>query len=207
MIQVQATSVTEAKFKRMSRWLAVVAGVLVAITGSLGLGPLFVIFPSALIIGGVVESRAGARGRYLTWFGLFLVSPFAFFLFPLITRDALKSLNRYHDFGILSLLVLSTLSTLTVTLCIVALGIDAYKSRRDADNQSSSGMNSGGWIVGLVAACLTVWAVPQGVRALFTYQHIGRADILLMSLAFAVAVIVLDICLVAKVLRRRSQPL
>jgi hypothetical protein len=118
--------------KPVSSRLAVAAGVLVAVTGSCGLGPLFIIFPLALIIGGLIEPRADDSGRYLTWFGLFLISPFAFFLLPLLARESVKSVNRYNDSGSTALLGLSTLSVLTTMLCIVALIGDAYKAKKAA---------------------------------------------------------------------------
>ena len=201
----EPTTNAESKLTQVSRCLAMVAGVLIAVTGSLGMGPLFALFPSILVIGAIVERRAGNSGKWLMRLGAFFVSPFAFWLFPLLTKESLKSFDRYRDFNSWLMAVLAALSTVAAALCDVAIVADAWKSRGGSDKVPRSKMNSGHWVVGLVAACLTVWAVPGCVYAIFNYRRIGRADILFTSLAFAVPVVLLDIWLITKLLKRRSQ--
>jgi hypothetical protein len=194
----------ETKLARYSRWLAIVAGLLVAITGSLGWGPLFAFYPSIMIIGAVAQPRSGYSGTWLMWLGTFWVSIFTFLYFPRVALQSLKLMIDGHGHLDLLMLILSALSTVAVALCDVALVVDAWKSKGNVKNASSN-KKSGQWVVGVVAASLTAWAVPAGVRAILNYPRIGRIDLILTPLAFVVPVILLDVRLITKMLKAKSQ--
>jgi hypothetical protein len=184
---------------RMSRMLAIVTGILVAITGALGFGPLFAIVPSILIIGAATQNRTAYSGRWLTWLGALLVTMESIPLCGGLVREGLHSVRQYPDFNSVMLLTLSILSLLSVALCDLTLVIDAVRIRRGRDGAERP--TPADWLVWLVAGCVTVWLVPAGVTGVFTYRHSGRVEILMTSIVFSAATILLDIAIIIKGIR------
>lgn len=109
------------------RMLAIAAGVVVGITGCLGVGLFFVAVPGLLIIGTLVQPRSDA-GRPLMWAGALIVN-FPGFLFGYTALSGIPQWPKTHDLGFVTMDSLCLLSFLLVCACDVALIIDAVKSK------------------------------------------------------------------------------
>lgn len=111
------------------RGLVIATGVIVAVTVSLGISPVFAIVPGFLILGAVIQRYHILLGRVVMWIGALILSVLA----PLLGGAALatvRTLRMYHDFNIIGISVLYAVSFLLLCLCDVALIIDAIRWAR-----------------------------------------------------------------------------
>ncbi|HEY6465324.1 MAG TPA: hypothetical protein VIY69_04985 [Candidatus Acidoferrales bacterium] len=110
------------------RALALATGVVVGVTGCLGIGLFFVVVPALLIIGTLVQPRSDA-GRPLMWAGALFVSiPGLFFGYSAL--HTFSQLPKYHDVGLLTMVFLSLLSFFLVVACDLTLIMDALRFKR-----------------------------------------------------------------------------
>lgn len=107
------------------RALAIATGLVIGVTGSLGVGLFFVVLPVLLIIGALVEPYSDA-GRALVWAGALCVT------FPglLFGYAALDGIRRWPKGIVLPMDPLLLLSFLLVVACDLVLLIDALRSKR-----------------------------------------------------------------------------
>ncbi|HEV2488721.1 MAG TPA: hypothetical protein VGT03_02850 [Candidatus Acidoferrales bacterium] len=194
---------------RRTRWLAIAAGCLSGLAGSLSFGPLMFAFSLLLILGAIVQPWWHRPGRWLLAFGAFIqtfysflfVLPGAIFIIqspPLLQGDSLIALIA---------LPLIPTSVALVVWCDIALIVDARRSGRIVGSEQHF-PNVGDWIVWTIAVSISI-PVVRGIPAyVYVYRH-GRLDIFLTSLAFELGIAALDVALVISVVKklrsRRSQ--
>ncbi|HTU34404.1 MAG TPA: hypothetical protein VMF66_11435 [Candidatus Acidoferrum sp.] len=115
------------------RWVAVAAGVVVALALSLGVTPLCFVLAFPMVVGAAIERRFGVAGRVLICVGaLVIVSPCAVYL-GFVAVSTIPLVRRYHDLGILTMFVLSVLSVFLAGACDVMLVVDTIRMRRIPD--------------------------------------------------------------------------
>jgi hypothetical protein len=176
-----------------TRWLAIAAGCVSGLAGSLPFGPLFSALPLILIVGAVFQRWSPHPGRWLMWLGaFFLTMDVAVFLGPGVLSPK-RLLGPYYDRNLLIFFVLSLASLALVGWCDLALIIDARKSK-DASAPANQGFpRIADWIVGLVAIFLTAWAVWSILASFYPVHRYGNWEILLLVVgsiaAFDVAIV------------------
>ncbi len=111
--------IASAKLRR----LALVASVVTAIAGSLGLGLYFLIVPSFLALGTLLQPYFHGAGRLLMWIGSILLS---LWIFPY----GLGTLFSYRLVARVDVLGLALASLVLVVLCDVGLAMDLARRKR-----------------------------------------------------------------------------
>jgi hypothetical protein len=176
-----------------TRWLAIVAGCVSGLAGSLALGPLFSALPLILVLGAILQRWSPHPGRWLMWLGaFFLTLVVAVFLGPAVLSPR-RLLAPYYDRNILIFFALSVASLALVGWCDVALIIDACKSK-DASAPATQGFpRTADWLVGMFALCLTAYAVWSILASFYPVHRFGNWEILLLVVSSIAA---LDIAIV-----------
>jgi hypothetical protein len=110
------------------RALAIATGVVVGVTGFAGFGYPFVVVPSLLIVGALVQPYFSVVGRILMGMGgLFVTFPGLFFGYAAL--DTFARLPNIYD-GPLLMSFLSLLSFFLVVACDLILIIDGLRLKR-----------------------------------------------------------------------------
>jgi hypothetical protein len=177
-----------------TRWLAIVAGCVSGIAGSLPFGPLFSVYSSLLIFGAILQRWSPRPGRWLMWLGAFyLTAVVVGFLGPPVLRPP-----RLIDNNIVIVLTLCLLSLLLVGCCDVALIIDSFRSI-DVPAAAAQGFpRAADWIVGVIAICLTAWTGWSTLASFYPQHRYGHWGILL---SLVVSVATFDAAIVAHTLK------
>lgn len=189
-----------------TRWLAIAAGCVSGLAGSLPFGPLFSALPLILIVGAVLQRWSPHPGRWLMWLGaFFLTMNIAVLLGPGVLSPK-RLLAPYYDWNLLIFFVLSLASLALVGWFDVALIIDARKSK-DASAPANQGFPLiADWIVGLIAILLTAYAVWSILASFYPVHRYGNWEILLLVVGSIAA---LDVAIVVHTIKmyrgRRSQ--
>lgn len=138
------------------RWLAIAAGCVSGASGSLLSSPLFLLIPSILILGAILQPYSPRKGRWLMWVGTFFLSLYVGgFLAPLAI-EVVRTPRSAYDGMIAGLRLLSMASLLLVSWCVVALVIDANRLRRTSTVVEGGPQRVSDWFVCVVAVCLSV---------------------------------------------------
>ena len=112
------------------RWLAIAAGVVSGIAGSLPFGPVYAFIPSLLILGAIIQPYIRRPGRWLLHVGALLVSFYvALFLLPAAVGIIWTALLR-SDSMLAALLLLDVLSVVLISWCDFELVIEARQRKR-----------------------------------------------------------------------------
>jgi hypothetical protein len=183
-----------------TRWLAIVAGCVSGLAGSLPFGPLFSAFPLILVLGAILQRWSPQPGRWLMWLGAFyLTIVVAGFLGPAVLSPK-GLLAPYYDRNILIFFALSVASLALVGWCDVALFIDARKSK-DVSVPANQGFpRTADWLVGMFALCLTAYAVWSILASFYPVHRFGNWGILLLVVGSIAA---LDVAIVAHTVKMR----
>jgi hypothetical protein len=183
------------------RWLAIAAGLLSGLGGSLLFGPLFLLVPSVQILGAVIQPYSPRPGRLLLSMGVLLLSGYAgLFLAPQAFGAILGSRSEF-DLSHVALFVLLLVALLSVAWCDVAF-IKAIRQIRQSPSIGAQRFpGPGDWIVWITAICISVWILPMSLQSAFVYRRTGRLDILLSSTAFGLVVLLFDAALVVNAVR------
>jgi hypothetical protein len=192
-----------------TRWVAIAAGFVSGLAGSLAFGPLFAALPLILIFGAVLQRWSPHLGRWLMWLGAFyLTVDVAVFLGPGVLSPK-QLLAPYYDRNLSVFFVLSVVSLALVGWCDVALIIDARKSKGASAPAEYKFRRTADWLVGMFALCLTASAVWSVVASIYPLRRYHRLDIFLFGAVSVVAVAAFDVAIVAHVVKmycsRRSQ--
>ncbi len=177
-----------------TRWLAIVTGCVSGLAGSLPFGPLFSVVPAILILGAVLQRGSPRPGRWLMWLGAFYLTAFISAYVFLGVHSANRLLAPHYDKTVLIVLFLSLVCLVLVGLCDIALILDSLRSKNAATLADQKFPRSADWIVGLVAICLTAYAVWSILASFYPVRRYGRWDILLV---FVVSVAAFDVAIVA----------
>jgi hypothetical protein len=163
-----------------TRWLAIVAGCVSGLAGSLPFGPLFSALPLILVLGAILQRWSPHLGRWLMWLGAFyLTLVVAVFLGPAVL-SAKQPLAPYYDRNILTFFALSVASLALVGWCDVALIIDARKSKDASAPANQVFPRTADWLVGMFALCLTAYAVWSILASFYPVHRFGNWGILLL---------------------------
>ena len=112
------------------RLLAILAGCVSGLIGSLSMGYGFAIFPSLLILGAVAQPLFPRSGRWIMRIGALILSipvlPYGGGLMLL----SVKHLYGAHDFNFLAVLTLWAVSFSLLTWCDVVLLVEAIRGSR-----------------------------------------------------------------------------
>ena len=122
---------------RKIRLLAVAAGCLSGVAGCLGMGLLFWIYPSLLILGAVAQPRFPRSGRWLMYVGAPILSVWILPYGVGVVSDGVRNLPRYHDVNSLVVIILWAMSFSLVAWCDIALVIEAIKANRPRQRQET----------------------------------------------------------------------
>lgn len=126
--------VDEAKhgiFPGRIRLLAILAGCISGLIGSLSMGYGFAIFPSLLILGAAVAQPLLPRsGRWIMLIGALMLSVAALPFGAEMMFYGIRPLARYHDFNALGVFTLWVMSFLLVAWCDVVLLVEAIRGSR-----------------------------------------------------------------------------
>ena len=114
----------------MIRWLAIVAGCFAAGAGFLAFGLVFLVVPSILVLGAIIQPYANRLGKWLMGAGAFVLSVFAgLFLAPQAV-GMIWRLPLYHTFHDVALASLFSVSLALVGWCDASLVIDARERNK-----------------------------------------------------------------------------
>jgi hypothetical protein len=189
-----------------TRWLAIAAGCVSGLAGSLPFGPLFSALPLILVLGAVLQQWSPHPGRWLMWLGAFFLTMDVAVFLGRAVLSPMRLLAPYYDRNILIVFVLSLASLALVGWCDVALIIDARKSQ-DASAPANQGFpRVADWFVGLVAIFLTAWAAWSILGSFYPVHRSGNWEILLLVVGSVAALDVAIVVHTVKMYRsRRSQ--
>jgi len=183
-----------------TRWLAIIAGCVSGLAGSLPFGPLFSLEPAILIFGAVLQCRSPRPGRWLMWLGAFVLTVHVVvFLGPavLAVLSPKQLLAPYYDQNLLIFFLLSLASLGLVGWCDVALIVDAVRSANASPPADQGFPRTADLIVGMFALCLMAGAVWWVLASFYPLRRYHRVDILLFAAAFAVPVAAFNVATVA----------
>ena len=177
------------------RWLAIVAGLLCGLGGSLLFGPLFLLVPSVQILGAVIQPYSPRPGRLLLSVGVLFLSLYAGLFLAPQAFGAISTFRSAYDLEHVALFVLLLIALLSVIWCDVAF-VRAIRHLRHNPNMAERRFPSpGDWFVWIAAVCMSVWILPISLNSLFVYRRTGRLDILLLSMVFGLIVVLFDAAL------------
>ena len=112
-----------------TRWLAILAGCVAGITGSLSVSLFFPIVPSLLILGAIAQPRFHRSGFWLMVVGAVFLSLWVLPIGVIVLLGALTTLHLYHDFNIVAGILGWIGSFLLLAGCDAALMIESRKLR------------------------------------------------------------------------------
>ena len=190
-----------------TRWLAIGAGCVAGVAGSLSLGLGFASTASILVFGAVLQRWSPCLGRWLMWLGAFYLTLFLALFF---VRPVVWTLGRPHLINESSLIFLSLaiVSMALVGWCDVALILGARRVRKAPRPANERVLRTADWIVAAFAVYLTVVTVWGTVASFYLVRRYGRWDILLLGLPLTIAVAVFDTAIAAyvfQIYRARSR--
>ena len=181
-----------------TRWLAIAAGCVSGLAGSLPFGPLFAALPAILVFSAILQRWSPRPGRWLMWLGaFFLTLDVGVFFIPPVLRP-----SHMLDGSILIVLSLYIVSILLVGCCDLALIIDSRRSRSTPDLTAQGLSRLAEGIIGLIALCLTVYWVWASLASFGPIRRSGRWDISLFNAPFVIAVAALDTAIVVHAVRK-----
>jgi hypothetical protein len=176
-----------------TRWLAIAAGCVSGLAGSLPFGPLFSALPLILVLGAILQRWSPHPGRWLMWLGAFyLTMVVAMFLAPAVLSPK-RLLAPYYDRNILIFFALSVASLALVGWCDLALIIDARKSKNASAPANQGFPRTADWLVGMFALCLTAYAVWSILASFYPVHRFGNWEVLLLVVGSIAA---LDVAIV-----------
>jgi len=189
-----------------TRWLAIAAGCVCGLAGSLLFGLPYSALPLILTSGAVLQRWSPHPGRLLMWLGaFFLTMDFASFLVPAVPSPK-RLLAPYDDRNLLIFFVLSLAPLASVGWCDVALIIDALRSKGASRPVDQGFPRTADWFVGVFALCLTAWVVWSTLASLYPVHRYGNWERLLLIVGTIAA---FDVAIVAHAVKmyrsRRSQ--
>ena len=115
-------------FPARVRWLAVAAGCLSGLSGSLVYGIEFAIAPLILVLGTLLQPYSPRPGRYLTRVAAFFGSFFVGVLLAPISVSLIRVLGLHLDSSSLTLFCLSLTSVLVVSWLDIELIAEAVRA-------------------------------------------------------------------------------
>ena len=180
-------------FPKRIRWVAIATGV----ASALALFPiLFLLYPTLLIVGGIIQPRFPSTGRWLVWAGAANLGV------VLITYDLMlfphPLLQPYY------MMLIFPVSTILLAWCsaeLIADGLKRMRTRRSVSSAEPRPVSWGAWIVAVVLNLLIGWYVyslPSWPR------HSGHLYTFGAPLVQGVIVVAFDISLIRRVVRLRS---
>lgn len=188
--------------RNRTRWLAILAGGISGIAGVLPYGLFWLLIPSILILGVIVQRWSPSPGRWLMWLGAFLLTlNVGLFLAPALLE--IRSLRSTHDVNLLAVIVLALASVVLVGWCDVALVVDARRSRSAREAVEPSLPRPADRIVWIVALCLSAFVGWDITRSVVVYREYGRLNILLIAIVIGIAVAFLDAKLIIQTIKGR----
>jgi len=111
-----------------TRWLAISAAFVAAITGAVSLSLLFPVVPIILIFGAIVQPRFHRTGFWLMWVGALFLSVWVLPIGVTILLGFFKT-PSYHDFNAVGVTLGWAASFLLLAWCDAALMIESRKLR------------------------------------------------------------------------------
>jgi hypothetical protein len=118
------------------RLLSAITGFFLAIGGSLIMGIFSSIGPILLIVGAIIQVNWHSLGRGLMLSGALLMSVNAV-LFAFAIANGFRTLGRYHDIGIVAVLLYMVVSLILVAWCDVALAMSEIRMRHSEKTKPS----------------------------------------------------------------------
>jgi glucan phosphoethanolaminetransferase (alkaline phosphatase superfamily) len=112
------------------RWLAIAAGCFSGLAGSLLFGPLFLIFPSAQILGAVIAPHSPRVGKVLMAIGACILTFYAVFFLGRQALGGISVLRVNSDLTHIGLFVLLLISLVLVIWCDIALVMFANRAKK-----------------------------------------------------------------------------
>jgi len=112
-----------------TRWLAILAGCVAAITGAVSVTLLFPIIPSILIFGAIAQPRFHRSGFWLMLVGALFLSLWVLPIGAVILLGSFKTLRLYHDFNMVAGTFGWAASFLLLAWCDAALMIESRRLR------------------------------------------------------------------------------
>lgn len=185
-----------------TRWIAIAAGAFSGAAGSIEYGPLFLLVPSVLILGTIVQPWTARPGRWLMWLGAFFLTLYAGGFFVPQIVGVSSQLSSLDNLNIQILFCLILVAVFLVIWCDVALIVDARRPKGALKIGKQRFPRASDCIVWGAALCLTVITSWGVVASLFPYHQYGRWDILLLAITFGVAVLLLDVALLVHAVRQ-----
>jgi hypothetical protein len=167
--------------------------------GVLAFGWLFLIVPSVLIVGALVQPRAPRSGKLLMWVGAGIVS---IVIVPVgfeVLRESNNIARLVKDPKTVAISLLFIMSTALVISCDVALAVNAVRNRNRGVPLLRREII---WPVWAVAIVLTLWATWSAKFAMHALRINGRSDVFLTWLSLSLIVFAFDIAIVVLAIRR-----
>jgi hypothetical protein len=186
-----------------TRRLAIVAGGVSGIAGALPYGPIFLLVPSILILGAIVQRWSPSPGRWLMSLGAFILTVYVGLFLAPQGISGIWSLPSTHDINYLTLIVLALASTVLVGWCDIALVVDARRMSHVPGAIEQNLPRAADRVVWLAALCLSGLAGWYAYHAALAYRAYGRLDLLLLAILFGVAVVFFDIKLISNSIKAR----
>jgi hypothetical protein len=182
-----------------TRRVAIIAGCLAGVTGSLASGPLFFFLPAILILGAILQRWSPRPGRWLMWLGAVLLTQ----NFGGLCKVALES-SQSLGFDQLIIRSLLILSVGLIWWCDVALVIGVYRTRHAGTLPDQEFPRAADWIVGVVAYLLTVWVVWSTLASLNPLPRGGNWAVLLLLVSCVAALDIAFALYISKMRRIRQ---
>lgn len=185
-------------FSERIRRLAIATG----IASALALFPiLFLLYPTLLIVGGIIQPRFPTTGRWFVWAGAanlgVVVITYDSMMFPHPWRPP-----KYPGYMVLTFAV----TTLVLAWCFAELifdGLRRMRARRSMPRTEPLPVSLGVWILALALNLLVAWEVSGWVLTPSLHRLSDGFYTLGMPLVQAVIVVALDISLIRRVVKLR----
>jgi hypothetical protein len=180
------------------RWLAIATG----IASALALFPiLFFLYPGLLIVGGIIQPRFPATGRWLACTGVVELLPVLIAYDLHVVFPHPLSQPRYMG-------LLFMAATALLVWCSVELTADVLRLIRSQRSTPRLELPPVGWVAWVIAGILSVYVGWDGYGLLRWYHHSGGLQMsdaafyaLWMHVGLAIIVITLDVSLVRRVVQ------
>lgn len=185
-------------FSARIRWVAIATGV----ASALALFPaLFLLYPSLLIAGGLMQPRFPTAGKWLRWAGA------ANLWVLVIVYDAMMIQDAWSQTKASEYMVLTFLATTVLLIwCSVELAANALermRARRSTLPAEPRPVSLGLGIFAVVLNFLLGWIAAGWVLAPSRYRHAGDVYPFAVTLLQVLPVVVFDIYLVSRVFSLR----
>jgi hypothetical protein len=191
---------------RKTLLLCVAAGCVTGLLGFLSFGWSSAIVPGILIFAAIVQPYSLRHGRWLLWVTAFLLTIAVGPICVQGLRTNIPLLKSLHDPNFIGMLFLLFASLLLICGCDLALLIDTLKVRQRRSLPNSISRGSHEWISWIGAFLLSLYLIPVSISGSVSYGSNGRLDVMLLSLALGLTVVVFDLAIVVdaiKIGRRR----